>query len=281
VEVRVGLGTLLGVVNEPGEIAGWGPVSASVARTVVVRQRNSEWRFAVVDDEGQLLFDGITRRRPTLESTADADGGTAQARGGIVELHAPLALLDPAVAEQHPAWARLLTDLATQYAEQRPIDQDPTARFAGRPLRRRTQVSFQRCLFAGCRRPASQCDLDHRHDHARLGRTDEENLEPACPHDHDLKTSRGWRLIRRDENTFVWISPLGRRHVVRREPIAPPLPAPIPRASPPERWQPDDDPDPPPTFQPLTRRGRPLRLPACNDSRRAEAIPAAPDPPPF
>jgi hypothetical protein len=247
---------------------------------LAARQRRGEWRFAVVDGDGQLLFDGITRRRPTSEPATGANGGTAQARGGIVELYVPLALLDPAVAGEHPAWARLLTDLATQYAEQRPIDQDPASRFAGRPLRRRTQISFQRCLFAGCRRPASECDLDHRRDHARHGRTDEENLEPACAHDHDLKTARGWRLIRRDTNTFVWISPLGRRHVVHREPIAAPLPAPIPRELPPDNWLPDD-PDPPPTFTPFSRRGRPVRPPAPHDSAPAGAIPPALDPPPF
>jgi len=54
----------------------------------------------------------------------------------------------------------------------------------------------------------------------------EKNLGPLCEAHHDLKSRWGWRLIKRDEETYVWISPLGRRHVVPIEPVAPPLPDP-------------------------------------------------------
>ena len=226
VHLRIGLGTLLGIDEQPGEIAGWGPVTAPVARRIAARQRRGEWRYAVVDAEGRLLFDGVTRRRPR-----GAGSTVARVRSsGIVELHVPLALLtDSDRTDRHPAWAGLLADLAKQYAEQRPIEQDPTARFAGRPLRRRQQTHFQRCLFRGCRRPATDCDLDHRREHTRGGATDEQNTGPGCRHDHRLKTSGGWRLVRQDHQTFVWISPLGRKHAVTVDPVAPPLPAPLPR----------------------------------------------------
>ena len=80
------LSTLLGRDEQPGEIPGLGPVPASHARAVVAQQRRAEWRYAVTDTEGRLLFDGITRRRPTgLVATGP--------RGGIVELHVPEALL--------------------------------------------------------------------------------------------------------------------------------------------------------------------------------------------
>jgi hypothetical protein len=265
----------MGRDEHPGEIAGWGPVLASVARKVAGQQRRAPWRFAVVDDEGQLLFDGITRRRPRV------DAPNAQpVQGGAVELHVPRSLLsDPSAAVEHPEWSGVLADLAGQYAEQRPIEQDPAARFAGRPLRRRNQIAFQRCLFAGCRRPASECDIDHRHEHSRHGRTDEWNTGPNCRHDHRLKTTGGWRLVRRDEFTFVWISPLGRRHIVRTEPVAAPLPEPIPRRLPPE-LKPPDDPDPPEIFESTTARGKPL-LSSATAATRAATISSAVDPPPF
>lgn len=251
VELRVGLGTLLGIDEQPGEIAGWGPVPASVARDVAAHQRKGQWRFAIVDEAGQLLSDGLTRRRP------EAPRAPAQAAGGIVELHVRLRLLtDEQMLVRHPGWSGVLADLAAQHARQRPIAQNPAARFPGRPLRRRTQIHFQHCVFPGCRRPASDCDLDHRRDHSRGGRSDEENLEPGCRHDHGLKTGRGWRLIRRDEHTFVWVSPLGRRHVVPIEPVAPPLPAPIPRKASAEPPPVIDDPrNVEPSFEPRTRRG--------------------------
>lgn len=70
VEVRVELSTLLGHDEHPGEIPGWGPITAQHARDTVARQRRAEWRFAVTDDGGRLVFDGLTRRRPSdLERT--------------------------------------------------------------------------------------------------------------------------------------------------------------------------------------------------------------------
>ena len=86
VEVRVALSTLLGRDELPGEIPGLGPIPASHARAVVVDQLRAEWRYAITDVTGRLLFDGVTRRRPTGLATTGP-------RGGIVELHLPATLL--------------------------------------------------------------------------------------------------------------------------------------------------------------------------------------------
>lgn len=269
VALTVGLATLLGLDEQPGELPGWGPVTASVARAVAARHHGAQWRFAILDDDGRLLTDGTTRHRPR------ALRDPVQAEGGIVELHLPATLLDdPDLAQHHPAWATLLTDLARQHADPRPLEQDPHARFPGRRLRRRSQLTFQRCVFAGCRRPATACDQDHRHDHAQGGKTEEANLAPACRHDHTNKTQHGWRLVRIDPHTYRWISPLGRKHTVLIDPIAAPLPAPIPRPPRPT-IDPSDSDDPERTFRALTQRGRALTAPA---PRAAEANH---DPPPF
>jgi len=223
VELRVGFATLMGLCDHPGEIAGAGPVIAAVARDIACAQRRGEWRFAIVDEHGRLLFDGITRHRPTNSPTGYPAGG---ARGGIVELHVPTYLLDPAFIDEHPQWAPLLTDLAQQYATQKPIAQNPTARAPGQPLRRRVQIRHRYCLFPSCRRPAGQTQTDHRHDYAHGGVTLEKNLGPLCEAHHDLKTRWGWRLIKQDDQTYLWISPYGRKHLVTIEPVAPPLPDP-------------------------------------------------------
>ena len=227
VELRLGLASLMGLTDAPGEVAGAGPVVASVAREIAEMQRRGEWRFAIVDDEGRLLHDGITRHRPATYSA----GGE---RGGIVELHVPLYLLDPTFIEEHPQWAGLLSDLAKQCAAEQPIVQKPTARAPGQPLRRRVQVKHRYCVFPACRRPAGDTQTDHRHDYAYGGLTLENNLGPLCERHHDLKTRWGWRLIKRDHTTYVWISPFGRRHVVTIEPVAPPLPDPPDTLDPPK-----------------------------------------------
>jgi hypothetical protein len=226
VQVRVGLATLLGDDEQPGEIAGWGVITAATARDLAGRQLGGEWRFAIHDDEGRLLFAGRTRHRPTRTTSRGAD---RQLPGGIVELLVPEVLLQQPAPE---SWTGLLGDLAAQYAEHRAIEQNPAARFPGRPLRRLVQTRYQRCVFPGCRRPATTSDLDHRDDWATGGLTTEANLGPLCRHDHTNKTSRGWTLTRTSSNHFRWTSPLGRTHDVRIPPVAPPLPKPIQRPPP-------------------------------------------------
>ncbi len=67
VELRVDLDTLAELSNAPGELAGFGPVIADIARQVAERQRDgSSWRYVVTDPHtGMPLQHGTTRRRPT------------------------------------------------------------------------------------------------------------------------------------------------------------------------------------------------------------------------
>jgi hypothetical protein len=66
VDIRVDLETLLGLAERAGEIPGWGPVIADIARQLVDQQPDGEWRVVVTDpDTGAVLADGTTSRRPT------------------------------------------------------------------------------------------------------------------------------------------------------------------------------------------------------------------------
>lgn len=66
VELRVDLETLMRLSENPGELAGYGPVIADIARHVTEQQHHSEWRFTVTDpDTGLPVANGTTRRRPT------------------------------------------------------------------------------------------------------------------------------------------------------------------------------------------------------------------------
>ena len=105
VELRVGLSTLLGHDRYPGEISGWGPITAETARTLAATQRTGQWRYALTDPDGQLILAGVTRARPTLpeDRTTGTGWPTARAgRGGIVELHLPAALITPTPAARGP-----------------------------------------------------------------------------------------------------------------------------------------------------------------------------------
>lgn len=268
VELRVALSTLLGRDRYPGEVAGWGPVTADVAHTLVAAQRAAHWRFAITDRAGQLLLAGITRRRP---QSAAASGELPPCRGGIVELHLPATLLtqlttDPDACGQ---WTAVVADLSAQYTRhtqghgRQPTAQQSAARFAGAALRRHVEIRDRSCVYPGCRATAHSADLDHTVDHNHGGPTTKANSGPLCRHDHRLKYPGRWRLHQPTPGHFTWSSPLGRTYHTQPPPIITDLPEPRPRPDDPDRWpfarsnddnpildRPPPQPDPPPATKP-------------------------------
>ena len=66
VDIHVDLTTLARLSDDPGELAGYGPVIADIARQVAENQPGAEWRWTLTDpDTGLVVDNGITRRRPT------------------------------------------------------------------------------------------------------------------------------------------------------------------------------------------------------------------------
>jgi hypothetical protein len=66
IDLRVDLETLARLAETPGDLAGFGPVIADIARQVAESQRKGEWRYTVTDPDTGLPIDGgTTRRRPT------------------------------------------------------------------------------------------------------------------------------------------------------------------------------------------------------------------------
>lgn len=66
VDLRVDLETLAELSDAPGDLAGFGPVVADIARQVSEAQVGGEWRFTITDPgTGLAVHDGTTRRRPT------------------------------------------------------------------------------------------------------------------------------------------------------------------------------------------------------------------------
>jgi len=66
VDIRVDLTTLTALDDNPGELSGYGPVIADVARRVVDNADDAEWRVTIVDPvTGRPTHTGTTSRRPT------------------------------------------------------------------------------------------------------------------------------------------------------------------------------------------------------------------------
>jgi hypothetical protein len=226
IEVRVGLGTAAGLDERPGEVPGFGPVGAHLARTIVTRQqRGARWLFAIVDPSGHLLLAGPLRRRPHTGT-----GKPPPVRGGVVELHLNVDELqryatDPALAAWHPVLAEIAAAWRDRDHLRRRLAANPHTRFARGPLADHVRIRDRSCVGPGCTRTARRCDLDHTHDHGLGGQTVHDNVGPACKRHHPDK-ERNWTLTQPEPGLFRWVSPLGRIYFTKGEPIRPDLPDP-------------------------------------------------------
>lgn len=74
VGLQVRLSTLARLDDQPGELAGYGPVLADIARQTALRQAKDRWTFVVRDDDGRVIHTGVTRRRPKIQTRRDVEG---------------------------------------------------------------------------------------------------------------------------------------------------------------------------------------------------------------
>ena len=270
VEIKVGLLTLLGLDERCAELPGYGFIPAHIARqTVTAQTRGGQWRCAITNDRGQLLFDGITARRPRPDIAATDPPG--RCRRGIVELQLSSSELAALVDDDQHGWGRVITDIAEKYRSH--CNPDPLTLSAGmtanarqhqrdkaRLLRgavaRHVHIRDRTCVFPGCRRPARQAQLDHTIDHAHGGPTTADNADPLCTMHHAWKTLRWWRLTQPRPGQFRWTSPLGRVYYTHSQPIRLPTIPTRPRPKPPIR------PVEHPLCEqsPIYRRAAPVRL---------------------
>ena len=65
VDITVDLETLAGLADHPGDLGGFGPVIADIARRVTQDHVDAEWRVSVINDSGDLVAAGVTGRRPS------------------------------------------------------------------------------------------------------------------------------------------------------------------------------------------------------------------------
>jgi len=71
VDIHVDLQTLAELSQSPGELAGYGPVIADIARQTTAKQKKGEWRYTITHG-GQVVDSGTTRRRPTTSQRRQA-----------------------------------------------------------------------------------------------------------------------------------------------------------------------------------------------------------------
>ena len=122
-----------------------------------------------------------------------------------------------------------------------PLRMGRTLRYANRHQRRALLARDGGCIFPGCDRPASWCDVHHVDEWDANGPTDIDNIGLLCRHHHRVTHRPGWTMTRtaqppttqpNDPNTgdpdqvrFRWRTPTGRlidsqRHHQRSHPSA-------------------------------------------------------------
>lgn len=94
-------------------------------------------------------------------------------------------------------------------------------RNASADMRRYLRVRDGACRFPGCRRPATQCELDHTVPWACDGKTDVENLAFLCTRHHTQKHQKPWRVRHLGNGVLEWTSPLGDVIVTKPKPLGP------------------------------------------------------------
>jgi len=275
--VLVALSTLLGADDRPGELSGYGPVPAWMARRAAADAR---LRRVLTDPlTGQLVaIDGHTYPAGWLTPQAAPSGSSGSSSGAAEVVRrtippGPTAALacvstrPPAVHAPPPASppAPPPPTAGTGAADPpacAPTDPPPCVPVRGGdcPVQaagaspyaipahtaRLVRARTPRCTAPGCRVPAARCDLDHVVRHPQ-GPTCACNLSPLCRRHHRMKhraTSwRRWQVHRCEAGHVHWTSPLGRQHVVAPEPLLPPhdpsAGAPPPEPPEPLRYPPD------------------------------------------
>lgn len=174
----IGLDSLLGRADVPGEIHTFGAVPAAVVRRMA--QGRVILRRLVIDDGGQLI---------DAELTISLPAGTS---------------FDTGLEEQ----------LVTAPYRDHPLDYGATVYRLPADLDRHVVLRDRTCTIPGCGQPALHCDGEHALPWPR-GSTSEANCGAMCRWHHRLKTHSGWTVTRLPDGSALWTSPEG---LTRRRP---------------------------------------------------------------
>ncbi|GAA4894201.1 DUF222 domain-containing protein [Actinomycetospora straminea] len=253
VEVRLRLTTALGLDQHPATVPGYGAITAPVARELVARHHDGEWRVVLTDPDGHLQHVLLARRRPSRPRGRDRARGRAPGAtrtGAIVEIQVPTAVLAALEPDDHGDWAPLLHELRQRLRDLvahghlgRPPDADSgpdqwVRRRPGAEAERWVRVRDRHCVAPACRQHAHRAEIDHTRGHASGGPTVTWNLGAWCTHHHRLKHLGGWRVRQPSPGWFVVRTRAGVTHTTRPPRVLEPLPGPRPAVEP--RPLPDD-----------------------------------------
>ncbi len=220
VNLTVPLSALLGLPGSPGQVGGFGPVSAATASELLASAAASpatRWCVTVTGDHGQAVAHGCaTRRREPDRANHDEDDRAGDHRDhddrGPGRRRADGRARDGTTGPDGWSVTATLRSIASGTCSHE--RQTPAYRLSP-ALRHLIEIRNPTCTFPGCRRQSRRCDQDHTVPFHQGGRTCECNIAPLCRFHHKLKQADGWKLIQPAPGVLVWITPSGWKYTVR------------------------------------------------------------------
>ena len=216
VNLTMPLSTWLGFQDAPGEVSGFGPLTADDSRHLSMAMADhpqTRWCVTLTGRDGRPVAHGCAR--PGHGPPSPAPGPATSPHGPAPPAHAresPAA--GPAPPDHGPGPPAWLASIPMTWFEPAGCthERQSTAYRPPPTLQHLIRVRQQTCAFPGCRRPASQCDLDHTVPFQRGGLTCECNLAPLCRRHHKAKQAPGWWLEQPCPGVLTWTIPSGRSY---------------------------------------------------------------------
>lgn len=188
VHLTMPLSAWLGATGSPGEVSGFGPLTAETSRDLaehIARSPGTRWCLTLTNAAGHAVGHACARRPPPpATDTAGIAAWLARLKPGPIEAG------------------------TCTHAREVPGYRIPDS------LHHIVKVRQKTCCNPICARPAQACDDDHTRPHDQGGRTCECGLAPACRTCHRTKQAPGWHLEQPSPGVLVWQPPHGRRYAV-------------------------------------------------------------------
>ena len=232
INLTIPLTTLLGLTGHPGEAAAFGPIDATLARTMAAHAAGNPattWCITVTDEHGHPTAHGCAKpgRRGKPRHTKDLGGSPPGGRTsppGEDTTPASTKTSPPGTGSGPPGeygtWrlrlpgrsldlTAALEPLAVTECDHR---HQTSAHDPGRTLRHLVEIRDGECTYPPCLREARRCDFEHAIPWDQGGRTCSCNTGPRCRHHHHLKQAAGWTLQQNQPGYHTWTTPAGRRY---------------------------------------------------------------------
>ena len=196
-----------GADDDPGELVGFGPVTAQVVRDLLAGTPPRSGPFAPpLDAAARAFFEAQHRKHfPDNEKYADDDPDPPPE--------------PPAGSESPPVEFRVVhVDPDTGWALPEPgrqMDFGRTRRFATAAQARHVRDRDRTCAIPICAMPAHRCEIDHRDQYAEGGCTDVTSLGLGCTHHNRTTRNRSnWKIVPNPDGSATLITPQGRRYPI-------------------------------------------------------------------